>query len=132
MVKGIRVFISKMLTHLLIYRVIVLDKKQVADFKNLEIFSSYNVETDVGLFVFNFKRTRRSTSKKRKERYITHYIVEVDVPPVLKDIAKDDGMTTKAVIVLKIILWKVKPTTLVRLLSDVYADVLIKRIKTKR
>lgn len=131
MFKKIRNTISKWLAKILIYNVIVIDKKQVADFKNLEIFSSYTVETDVGVFVFNFKRDRRTKGKRKRDRYITYYIVEVDVPAVLKVHAKDDGMTTKSVIILKIILWNIKPSTLVRLLSDVYMDVLIARIQTK-
>lgn len=116
---------------MLIYNVIVIDKKQVADFKNLEIFSSYTVETDFGVFVFNFKRDRRTKGRRKRDRYITYYVVEVDVPAVLKVHAKDDGMTTKSVIILKIILWNIKPSTLVRLLSDVYIDVLVARIKSK-
>ncbi|QXN70513.1 hypothetical protein AGENTSMITH_109 [Bacillus phage vB_BspM_AgentSmith] len=131
MFKKIRTTISRWLTHILIYNVIVIDKKQVADFKNLEIFSSYTVETDVGVFVFNFKRDRRLKGKRKRDRYITYYVVEVDVPPVLKEHTKDDGMTMKSVIVLKIILWNIKPETLVRLLSDVYMDVLIARIQAK-
>lgn len=131
MFKKIRTTISKWLAKILIYNVIIIDKKQVADFKNLEIFSSYTVEIDVGVFVFNFKRDRRTKGKRKRDRYITYYVVEVDVPPVLKVYAKDDGMTTKSVIILKIILWNIKPATLVRLLSDVYMDVLIARIQAK-
>lgn len=131
MFEKIRAIISKWLAKILIYNVIVIDKKQVADFKNLEIFSSYTVETDAGVFVFNFKHDRRTKGKRKRDRYITYYVVEVDVPPVLKVHAKDDGMTTKSVIILKIILWNIKPSTLVRLLSDVYMDVLIARIQAK-
>lgn len=131
MFKKIRNNISKWLAKILIYNVLVIDKKQVADFKNLEIFSSYTVETDVGVFVFNFKRDRRTKGRRKRDRYITYYVVEVDVPAVLKVHAKDDGMTTKSVIIIKIILWNIKPSTLVRLLSDVYIDVLIDRIKSK-
>lgn len=131
MFKKIRNNISRWLAKILIYNVLVIDKKQVADFKNLEIFSSYTVETDVGVFVFNFKRDRRTKVKRKRDRYITYYIVEVDVPAVLKVHAKDDGMTTKSVIIIKIILWNIKPSTLVRLLSDVYIDVLVARIQSK-
>lgn len=131
MLHKLRSVISKLLTKLLIYKVIVIDKKNVDDFKNLEIFSSYNVETDVGVFVFNFKEDRRKRTRRGLDRYITYYVVGVDVPPPLMEFTKDDTMTTKSVIILKVILWNIKPATLVRLLSDVYMDTIIYSIRAK-
>lgn len=128
MLHKLRSVLSRFLTKILIYKVIVIDKKNTDDFKNLEIFSSYNVETDVGVFVFNFKEDRRNRNRRRFDRFITYYVVGVDVPPSLKDYTKNDAMSTKSVIILKVILWNIKPAILVRLLSDVYMDTLIERI----
>lgn len=128
MLHKLRSVLSRFLTKILIYKVIVIDKKNTDDFKNLEIFSSYNVETDVGVFVFNFKEDRRNRNRRRFDRFITYYVVGVDVPPSLKGYTKNDAMTTKSVIILKVILWNIKPAILVRLLSDVYMDTLIEKI----
>lgn len=128
MLHKLRSVLSRFLTKILIYKVIVIDKKNTDDFKNLEIFSSYNVETDVGVFVFNFKEDRRNRNRRRFDRFITYYVVGVDVPPSLKGYTKNDAMSTKSVIILKVILWNIKPAILVRLLSDVYMDTLIEKI----
>lgn len=122
---------SKLLTKILIYKVIVIDKKDINDFKNLVIFSSFNVETDVGVFVFHFKEDRRKRKRRVIDKYITYYVVGVDVPSTLKKFTKDETITTKSVLILKVILWNVKPATLVRLLSDVYMDAIIESIKAK-
>ena len=102
--------------------IVVLDKSNCSFYARLEPFCTLEVETDHGPFLFQFKEDRRKKHRrhKRERLVISTYIVELIPPKDLVPVTFD--LSSKFVLVVKVLLLKPNYEILTQVLMDIYLD----------
>lgn len=124
MLNSIKNFLLKKFYRLLIYKVIILPKKDIAIYEKLDTYLKININSNKGVFTFNFKKDRR-TDRKKIDVLTKCFVVELEVPSNLK--VRNSDIIDKVLVVIKIAFSPVNYELLSEILMELYLDNFLKK-----
>ena len=106
MVKYLKELILKQIYKLLIYKIIIIDKKTFLNYNKFDCIGKINIKTNKGDIYFIFKSDRRKVVRNNIESAlkIRTFLVEVEIDREIE--LKDSRIRDLAGLVIKIILFK--------------------------
>lgn len=122
---NLKKIILKFLYKLFIFKVIVINRSNLSSYDKLKTFCEYELMSNMGPIKFIFKEDRRKKRRKFDNLlFLNSFFIELKVPDEI--IIKRQEINDKAVIVIKLIFFKINYEILAEVLLDIYIDTIFK------